>query len=953
MQEFAIGQRWLSDTESELGLGIVVAIEDRTVSILFPTHEETRVYARATAPLSRIIFGVGDVLTDDQGHCWRVIAREAIQGVIRYTVIEPQHSLSHHDRLKQPAKNITETRLAAHLQLARPLERLLAARLATREWHDLRIEGLLMQSRLAVSPLRGLLGPRVGLIAHQLYIAHEVGRRLAPRVLLADEVGLGKTIEAGLIIHQQLLTGRSERILILVPDSLQYQWLIEMRRRFNLHFSLFNLERTASMREHNLEANPFLDEQCIIASIDLLLDHDDLRDLALAAGFDLLVVDEAHHLTWHEDADTGEYYGNDRYEIVAEFAAQTAGVLLLTATPEQLGAESHFARLRLLDPERFSHLEQFLEEEHQYSHIAQLAEHLMGELPLSADIAQQLHAILGHTVADTPEARQHAMTELLDRHGTGRILFRNTRDAVAGFKGRQCLPAPLPAPTDWAKTGNLRTQMWPEETQLDGEWMQTDPRVPWLLNLLKTSLKHVKVLLIARSGPVVESLELVLKHHGNIRTALFHEGMSLLERDQAAAYFADEQYGAHILLCSEIGSEGRNFQFAHHLVLFDLPANPDVLEQRIGRLDRIGQHENIQIHVPYLAGTAQERMFRWYHEALDIFGHISPTAQTLQDQYVTALKDCLLSDQGERFETLLETVNEKRLKLEAELQHGRDRLLEFNSCRPMVAQRIVKAFEDYEQHNLLPDYLERFLAATHIDYEHQSNGSLIIRPSDQMQVEGLDIPEDGMTATFNRAQALIHDDMAYLTIEHPLMQSLFEMLHTQPFGNTNISILRSSAIPAGEIILEAWFWVEVIAPKVLNLAASLPQQFIRVLLNEKGQDLSQKITPALLHPYVETLDLNSARQVVKLRREVIAERYQQAETIALAQVEQFSSIAQKRYSERLQHEIDRLTHLQALNSSVRPEEIERLQTQQQQGLKLLQHLSLVPDSLRVLVVMRP
>lgn len=89
--------------------------------------------------------------------------------------------------------------------------------------------------------------------------------------------------------------------MILVPDSLQYQWMIEMRRRFNLQFSLFDLTRTASIKEHDPELNPFLTEQCIIASVDLMIDHDDLREQALEAGFDLLVVDEAHHLMWSEE----------------------------------------------------------------------------------------------------------------------------------------------------------------------------------------------------------------------------------------------------------------------------------------------------------------------------------------------------------------------------------------------------------------------------------------------------------------------------------------------------------------------------------------------------------------------------------------------------------------------------------------------------------------------------
>ena len=103
-----------------------------------------------------------------------------------------------------------------------------------------------------------------------------------------------------------------------------------------------------------------------------------------------------------------------------------------------------------------------------------------------------------------------------------------------------------------------------------------------------------------------------------MKAALFHEGLTLLQRDRNAAFFAEED-GARILICSEIGSEGRNFQFAHHLVLFDLPADPELLEQRIGRLDRIGQTATITIHVPYLRGTESEVLARWYHEGLNAF----------------------------------------------------------------------------------------------------------------------------------------------------------------------------------------------------------------------------------------------------------------------------------------------------------------------------------------------
>lgn len=942
LHQFAIGQRWLSDTETELGLGVLIDVDERSVSILFPKSDETRVYARNNAPLSRIVFNIKDELQDQEGIKWLVESFEDRHGVVRYNVIRTLEDGT------EERKSLNETRLGAHIQLSKPLDRLLASQVDYKEWYDLRIEALLMQANMKASPLRGMIGARVGLIPHQLYIAHEVGQRFAPRVLLADEVGLGKTIEAGLIIHQQLKTGRSDRILILVPDSLQYQWMIEMRRRFNLQFSLFDLTRTASIKEHDPDLNPFLTEQCIIASVDLMVDHDDLREQALDAGFDLLVVDEAHHLMWSE-----EQGGNDRYDLIEELAEKTPGVLLLTATPEQLGVESHFARLRLLDPQRFSSLERFLDEEVQYHHTAKIAEVLMSDLPLEPEHLAAIESLLGHSIQDVPEQRFRAIHELLDRHGTGRILFRNTREAIQGFPGRDCQPAALPAPEHWSKDGKLREQMWPEEAQLDGSWMEHDPRVMWLMEMLRTGLKHKKVLLIARTGPVVEALENVLRLHAGIRTAMFHEGMSLLERDQAAAYFAEDSYGAQILLCSEIGSEGRNFQFASDLILFDLPANPDVLEQRIGRLDRIGQENRIQIHVPYLIGTAQERMFRWYNEGLNIFTNISPTAQTLQENFLVQLKDCLLADVGQQFEDLLEEVSVQREALESELQAGRDRLLEYNSCRPIVAQEIVKALEDYDDNTTLPMFMKRFMASTNIDFDEQSNGTVIIKPTDQMQVQGLSLDEEGMTATFYRDQAQVREDAQYLTLEHPFTESVMEMINTQSFGSTNVSVLKSAALPQGSVLLEVWFKVDVVAPKALNLSSSLPQQLIRVLLSEKGQDLSDKIAPEILKPYLHHLDGNSCRQVVKARRDVIEQRYTQALEIAKTALPNFKQQAKEIYGNKWQYEIDRLTYLKQFNPSIREDEIARLQKLQKEGIGLLDSLSVTPEAIQVLVVVKP
>lgn len=959
---FAIGQRYLSDTESELGLGVVVLVDERCVHILFPQSEETRVYAKSSAPLSRVTFQAGDTITDQEGNAWQVVQAEQTKGVYKY-VVEGLNG-------EKQEKPIMETRLSANITLSKPLQRLLASRLHHNDWYELRQEVLKMHGLLASHPLKGLMGARVDIIEHQLYIAHEVGKRIAPRVLLADEVGLGKTIEAGLIIHQQLLTGKAERVLILVPDSLQYQWMIELRRRFNLEFAIFDLVRTASIAEHDAEQNPFLTEQHIIASTDLFLDHANLFEQALEAGFDLLVVDEAHHLHW--DSEQG---GNDKYDMVEAFAQQTAGVLLLTATPEQLGIESHFARLRLLDPNRFDNLDEFIDSEENFAHIASIAEVLLSDEVLTDKQKSALANLLGHDLFDKEsgekndddeKARQQAINELLDRHGTGRVLFRNTRESVAeliaGFQGRTAIGYPLPLPDSWQNTyhtqGKLREQLWSEELQPDGSWLEEDPRVPWLIQLLKNDLKQQKVLLIARSGATVESLEAVLRLHAGIKTAIFTEQMSLLERDQASAYFADSE-GAQILLCSEIGSEGRNFQFASHLVLFDLPANPDTLEQRIGRLDRIGQQRQITIHVPYVQGTATERLYHWYDKALNIFNQISPTAQTVQEQFIAELKP-LLEGKGvegngsdENFQNLINEGLEQRLAFEESLQQGRDRLLEYNSCRPRVAGRIADAMREFDDTNMLPRFFEKFMSSINMDYSGQRDGSLMLHPSDEVQLQGLAIPEDGMTLTFEREQALQHEDMAFMTYEHPVMQSIFDSVHSGTFGNSTVAMLHSHTMPEGMLLVEVNFRIEAIAPKLLNLPAYLPTPLIRVFLSQQGTDFSQKISSDAIRSHIHRLDKAKARQVIKARKDIIEARYAQAETLAQAQIGAISEEAQSRFGGRWQREIERLQYLQTINPNVRDNEITALQRLHEQGMNALGQLAVVPDSVRVLVAVKP
>jgi ATP-dependent helicase HepA len=193
--------------------------------------------------------------------------------------------------------------------------------------------------------------------------------------------------------------------------------------------------------------------------------------------------------------------------------------------------------------------------------------------------------------------------------------------------------------------------------------------------------KEEKVLLICQTRTLVEEIYEAVQEQINLNLSQFHEGLNLIQRDRQAAYFADPE-GARVLLCSEIGSEGRNFQFAHHLILWDLPENPELVEQRIGRLDRIGQTDTIHIHLPYIPGTPEEVWVQFYNQGVGIFNEPVPTALILAHQFGEKLTGLSEKFDTDTLAALVTEVSDARQELGEQLENGYLRLLARNSNKP-------------------------------------------------------------------------------------------------------------------------------------------------------------------------------------------------------------------------------------------------------------------------------
>ncbi len=535
------------------------------------------------------------------------------------------------------------------------------------------------------------------------------------------------------------------------------------------------------------------------------------------------------------------------------------------------------------------------------------------------------------------------------------MLFRNTRAGMKGFPKRIARLARLePGPDVEHWLDQVSTEFAGDagdaglETATD---LSRDPRVLWLVELLSKLEPH-KVLVISRTIEKAEALDEALRRHLTIKTGIFHEGLTLVQRDRNAAWFAETD-GARLLICSEIGSEGRNFQFAHHLVLFDLPLNPELLEQRIGRLDRIGQKEDIQIHVPFLAHSPQEVLARWYHEGLDAFESNLEGGNELLRQFGRAVYDLALefpvadrAAAGQELAGLLKKTQTARQEIRHRLEQGRDRLLELNSFRPARAQEIIRRIQEQDGRPDLEEYMLDVFDHFGVHIEELAPHTWELNPQGITTDSFPAMPAEGMIATCDRRRALSREDVGFLTWDHPMVTGAMDLLLGAETGNCAFAVLP---VPNDRtLLLELVFVLEAIAAPSLHADRFLPPTPIRLIVSHKLADVTetvgepgweQKLEKALPHKLIENADIT---------RRVLPAMFQTGEKLAESNAMRLRQSAMDEANRLLSHEILRLQTLARVNDHVRPEEIKLAQAQQEEMASVLQQSRLRLDSLRLI-----
>jgi len=744
------GDRLTHRYNPELGPGLVSEVEGRTVVVEFP----------------------------ESGTVLRLSADSDAIRPLEFRPGSPVRLLSSGERAMFDALTIEGKALLADGREVDPLdlwpvdvgesltERLALGQADRLDAFALRLDSLHLAALREADGLGSFLGGRILLFPHQLYVAERATRTDPVRWLLADEVGLGKTVEACLVLNHLLRTGRADRTLVVTPETLTVQWLGELWRKYHQVFVLLDDKRLVDVqKDFGAGFNPFEAHSRVVVSIEMLVANPHLTGQAVEAGIDLLIVDEAHHLRRPPG-----HPGNPEYRAIEPIAAQGRHVLLLTATPLEDDAHGFFRLLQLLRPDEFPE-EQSFEERLERGEPLPPCTSATRRTDIGGLPPRQPRRIDLEKADWKPIARaEDAMRALAAPHAVARRKkARKIRRALASGPALKAVLAPRD--TD----GRELAQYAAAE----------DPRIDWLAGHAprwKTQGQKTLIFVAQR-----ESLELIrdeMSRRAQLRVGVFHEDLSPGQRDIEVAQFR-LRGGPSMLVSTECGGEGRNFEFCTRLVLFDLPWNPMLVEQRIGRLDRIGRRIPVEIvyfHPPSGLGAAIASLY----ESLGLFNEPLGGLERELSGVEPAIEELALSDAdlhgAAHFESIIEEAQraQSRVKEAAYHELHRDPYLP-EMAEPILA-RVPEELEELNEEVILA-------ACDQLELHTEAQGGVArhsIEFGTRARVESLPgvVGGSNFLGTFDREEAVKHENIDFYASGHPLVEGILAHLEDSPRGRS-------------------------------------------------------------------------------------------------------------------------------------------------------------------------
>nr|WP_245705838.1 helicase-related protein [Halobellus clavatus] len=668
------------------------------------------------------------------------------------------------------------------------------------------------------------------------------------RYLIGDEVGLGKTIEAGIVIEELIARDRANRVLIVAPAPLTVQWQEEMREKFDRNFVIYDRETVRTHRKSHPNQNVWKQEDLIITSVDFAKqttdDPESDRVSVLDAlqnldeEWDVAVFDEAHHLTARRSSDDS-IERTQRYQVGAAVADNSDALLLLTGTPHKGKSDQFYFLVSLLDPYRFSHESQISPEALEDLMIRRLKDDMYEtdgtrmfpekniealpvemtreERKLYDDVTEYIREYYNLAQEEENQAAGFTMVIYQKRLVSSIYAIRKSlenrmraiqNDAVAedlSDEVQDLIPRYSTEPETLTDAERARveealetvtitlnqSQVQQELDRVKQLWQQaknieTDSKARLLRQFVDRILSEdpdEKILIFTEYTDTLEYLrdEVFADHdvaqvYGDLEQSRRREEMSKFEEE------------ANLMLATDAAQEGLNLQFAHIMVNYDLPWNPIRIDQRMGRLHRYGQEHTVEIRNLFFADTRESEILNLLIEKTnqiesdlgmrsDVLGRVLEDVD-LDETIMAAIAE---GEPTERVVADIEaTIEEKR---EAIQTVENEFLIRDRFDLSGEDDEILDVIERSQHGEVSEDDIETLVRVFFDEFGGSIKG---VRPG-PARMEGdvfqLDVPEvlsgnqvarQYPRATFTKDIAMEADDVEFISLDHPLVESLIE-----------------------------------------------------------------------------------------------------------------------------------------------------------------------------------